>query len=276
MSTEDRKDLSMIREVFDLFDSDGNGIVSSDELKAALTVVDSKLSSEEVSELSDAIDLDGNGMIDFDEFRVMMNCEDPTESSLDEPHEGVIEDEFLIPVKSSWQLRAQRLVGSEWFSRVVIGCIALNTITMSMEHEGQPDTLGDVIEAVNAALAFVFLLEVLLRIFSIGTLEFFLNGYDTMDFAVVMMGVVEVFLVSSHFAVLRAFRLLRLFKLGRYLPTIQKQLGIMLRTLDSVVTFLFLLFLFVFIFAIMGMHLFGGRMRSIDDDSVVPRHNFDG
>ena len=280
MTAEELHDVQMIREVFDLFDGNRDGTVSVDELKTALAALDNQLSKEELKELCNTIDADGNGYIDFEEFRALMSCETETIPDSERISQGssttipITDDDG--PSLKGWQLRVQRLVATRWFSMIVIGCIFLNTVTMSLEHHGQPHELGVTIETVNSVLAFVFLVEVVLRIFSTGPLPFFLDGYDTIDFVIVIMGVVEVFLSSSHFAVLRAFRLLRLFKLARYMSTIQKQLTVMLRTLDSVVTFLILLFLFVFILAIMGMHLFGGRLGVEGDMSEIPRHNFDG
>ena len=73
-------------------------------------------------------------------------------------------------------------------------------------------------------------------------------------------------------SVLRTFRLMRIFKLVRFLPTLQKQIHVMLETLDSVMTFLGLLTIFIFTSSILGMHLFGGKMV-FEGESV--RHNFD-
>ena len=53
---------------------------------------------------------------------------------------------------------------------------------------------------------------------------------------------------AGGLSVLRTFRLLRILKLVRFLPALQYQLKVMLRTLDNVPTFLALLVLFIFIF----------------------------
>ena len=74
-------------------------------------------------------------------------------------------------------------------------------------------------------------------------------------------------------SVLRTFRLMRIFKLVRFLPSLQTQISVMMKTMDSVVTFLGLLAIFLFTSAILGMHLFGGKMIQEDGKSV--RHNFD-
>ncbi len=77
---------------------------------------------------------------------------------------------------------------------------------------------------------------------------------------------------ESGVSVLRTFRLMRIFKLIRFLPSLQKQVTVMVKTLDSVVTFLALLIVFIFTVSILGMHLFGAK---IIFDGVPVRHNFD-
>ena len=62
---------------------------------------------------------------------------------------------------------------------------------------------------------------------------------------------------ESGFSVIRAFRLVRLVKLIRFLPSLQRQMLIMMKTIDNVASFFLLVSLFLFIFAIMGMSLFG-------------------
>jgi len=53
---------------------------------------------------------------------------------------------------------------------------------------------------------------------------------------------------GSGLSVLRTFRLLRILKLVRFMPALQRQLIVMLRTMDNVATFFALLLLFMFIF----------------------------
>ena len=79
---------------------------------------------------------------------------------------------------------------------------------------------------------------------------------------------------SVSLSVFRSVRLLRIFKLVR---PVRVQVLVILRTMSSVVTFLGLLFLFIFAFAILGMNLFGDRLKFKDDqDKLVPvRSNFD-
>ena len=53
---------------------------------------------------------------------------------------------------------------------------------------------------------------------------------------------------GTGLSVLRTFRLFRILKLVRFFPGLQRQLVVMLRTMDNVVVFFGLLSLFIFIF----------------------------
>lgn len=82
---------------------------------------------------------------------------------------------------------------------------------------------------------------------------------------------------SSGLTVLRTFRLLRIFKAFRFIPTLKRQVVVMIRTLNNVATFCCLLLLFIFIFSTLGMHLFGCQFFDVDQDGqkVFHRKNFD-
>lgn len=49
-------------------------------------------------------------------------------------------------------------------------------------------------------------------------------------------------------SVLRTFRLMRVLKLVRFMPALQRQLVVLMKTMDNVATFCMLLMLFIFIF----------------------------
>lgn len=61
-----------LREAFAVFDKDGNGMISAEELKSALLNLGEKLEDHEVKAMIMAADRDGNGQIDYEEFIAMM------------------------------------------------------------------------------------------------------------------------------------------------------------------------------------------------------------
>jgi calmodulin len=59
-------------EAFKVFDSDGNGMISSDELRQIMANLGEKLTNEEVEEMVKEADIDGDGQINYEEFVRMM------------------------------------------------------------------------------------------------------------------------------------------------------------------------------------------------------------
>lgn len=61
-----------LKEVFAVFDKDGDGYISVDELKQALNNLGERLTNEELKAMMEAADEDGDGRINFAEFNSMM------------------------------------------------------------------------------------------------------------------------------------------------------------------------------------------------------------
>ena len=64
-----------VKEAFRVFDRDGNGFISADELRYVMTNLGEKLSDEEVMEMIREADIDGDDQINYEEFVTMMTSE---------------------------------------------------------------------------------------------------------------------------------------------------------------------------------------------------------
>ncbi|KAH7963312.1 hypothetical protein HPB52_020535 [Rhipicephalus sanguineus] len=73
--------LAVLREVFALFDKDGNGEISPDELGVVMRACGQNPTQAEIEEMIAKADTDGNGTISFPEFVAMMR-EPPTEETI--------------------------------------------------------------------------------------------------------------------------------------------------------------------------------------------------
>ncbi|CAF0714227.1 unnamed protein product [Adineta steineri] len=65
---DERKQL---REIFNSFDTDGNGLIDSEDLRLAMRVLtngndDMKLTKEEINEMIALVDIDKDGRLSFD------------------------------------------------------------------------------------------------------------------------------------------------------------------------------------------------------------------
>ena len=65
-------ELAEFKEVFSMFDRDGDGTIDSAELKAVMVGLGTNPSDQEVADLIEKVDIDRNGTIDFSEFCTMM------------------------------------------------------------------------------------------------------------------------------------------------------------------------------------------------------------
>ena len=68
--TEDQK--NEFKDVFSLFDKDGDGTVSTKELGVVMRALGQNPTDAEVTEMIKEVDIDGNGEVDFDEFCGLM------------------------------------------------------------------------------------------------------------------------------------------------------------------------------------------------------------
>lgn len=274
-------ELKMLRAVFNLFDEDGNGTISLSEFKTALQTIDGQFSDSDVRNLINNFDVNGDGSVDFEEFRSIMMRTQPTSEDIDT---CVTEPVFTVHVPASsnacdgkeiaatCSLRRiiRRVMEHRWTLRVIMLAIVTNVALLSAEHVDQPDTFTSTVEALNTFLAVIFFMELIGNLVSFGISEFMVDGLNAFDATIVIIGVIEALSATKQLVILRLFRLLRIGKLLRYLPTIQRQLTVMIRTLSSVMGFMVLMFLFVFVFAILGMNIFAGRLPA------EARINFDG
>jgi len=61
-----------IKEAFDLFDSEGNGVIDAKELKVAMRALGFEPKKEEVKKILAEIDRSGEGVIKYEEFLEVM------------------------------------------------------------------------------------------------------------------------------------------------------------------------------------------------------------
>lgn len=57
-----------LRETFEHYDEDGNGLIDIDEFATMMEALEAGMSRQEIEIGFEFIDRDGNGLIDFDEF----------------------------------------------------------------------------------------------------------------------------------------------------------------------------------------------------------------
>ncbi|GLT63556.1 hypothetical protein SLA2020_361140 [Shorea laevis] len=67
-----------LRDAFDLYDQDKNGLISTSELHLVLNRLGMKCSEEDCARMIQSVDSDGDGSVNFEEFQKMMSASNNT------------------------------------------------------------------------------------------------------------------------------------------------------------------------------------------------------
>ncbi|KAI0979940.1 hypothetical protein GJ496_006815 [Pomphorhynchus laevis] len=70
----DGETLASYRETFDLFDLDGNGRITLDEISTLISSLGYSVSRQHVKNMLGLVDIDGNGVLDFKEFLQLLSA----------------------------------------------------------------------------------------------------------------------------------------------------------------------------------------------------------
>ncbi|XP_004434766.1 PREDICTED: voltage-dependent T-type calcium channel subunit alpha-1G isoform X6 [Ceratotherium simum simum] len=230
------------------------------------------------------VELAGHEMPDSDSEAVYEFTQDAQHSDLRDPHSrrrrSLGLDVEPNSVLAFWRLICdtfRKIVDSKYFGRGIMIAILVNTLSMGIEYHEQPEELTNALEISNIVFTSLFALEMLLKLLVYGPFGYIKNPYNIFDGVIVVISVWEIVgQQGGGLSVLRTFRLMRVLKLVRFLPALQRQLVVLMKTMDNVATFCMLLMLFIFIFSILGMHLFGCKFASERDGDTLPdRKNFD-
>jgi hypothetical protein len=186
----------------------------------------------------------------------------------------------------------------------ILGVIVINTIIMGIDHNCDlclqsycPKFKGS-LEFLNVIFAAIFIGEAAAKIVGLGPWEYFTSLTNLFDFVIVIVSCIEIPTVLQKYKcltqdtgmlmpdeacaaleacdsggggimVLRTFRLVRIVKLLRVFPDIQKQVKIVVGILGSVAALIALILIFLLIFCILGMNVFGGTTVAEWDPSSV-------
>ena len=100
----------------------------------------------------------------------------------------------------------------------------LNTLCMASEYYDQPDWLTSLHQIANYIFTAAFTMEMLIKMFGYGFFKYFDDNFNTFDCFVVLMSYLDIALSQTNLnlGIIKAFRLLRIFKLIKEWEKFQK------------------------------------------------------
>ncbi|XP_026677370.1 voltage-dependent calcium channel type A subunit alpha-1 [Diaphorina citri] len=125
-----------------------------------------------------------------------------------------------------------------WF---VIVLVFFNTLCVAVAHNGQPKWLDNFLYYAEFAFLGLFMLEMFIKMYALGPRIYFDSAFNRFDFFVVCGSIFEVIwseVKSGSFglSVLRALRLLRIFKVTKYWSSLRNLVISLLNSMRSIIS----------------------------------------
>jgi len=140
------------------------------------------------------------------------------------------------------------------FETVILVLVIVNSALMATEHFQQPDSWTSMLEVMNLAFTLVFAAEASVKLIGIGPRSYFDDGWNVMDFGIVIGCLVMIPLDGIvNLQALRPFRLLMIFRMVKRAKGIRLMVCTLLMSLPALFNVACLLGLAFFIYAVLGM-----------------------
>jgi voltage-gated sodium channel len=150
--------------------------------------------------------------------------------------------------------KLKSLIESRKFERVVTLLILVNAVTLGLETVPEAmATFGDLLVIVDRLLLLAFTLELAAR-FLVYRGRFFHDPWRVFDFLVVGIAWLP---ATGNLSVLRALRILRVFRMAGMIPSLRRVVGGLVAALPGMGSIMLLLVLVFYVFSVMATKLFG-------------------
>lgn len=179
-----------------------------------------------------------------------------------------------IPGVIRWSNRVEELVEHHLFTQTVIYLIVLNTFVLASEHYDMPSWLQKLSDIMNLIFTFIFAAEMVLKLFGLGLNKYISDNFNIFDGVIVIISIIELVVgeESSGLSVLRAFRLLRVFKIIKSWTSLRILLATVLESLGAITNLGMLTILYIFIFALLAKQFYSEQL--VDDSGEPSRYSF--
>ncbi|KXZ54859.1 hypothetical protein GPECTOR_4g931 [Gonium pectorale] len=178
-----------------------------------------------------------------------------------------------------WRLLVYRLVQGPAFERMLLGVIAVNVTVLAATWYGEPQEVTEWQTRLSVAFTAIYALEAALKLFGLGRRRYFKDRWNRFDFALLVVGLVDVALSALHWGFLRILRifrpqqLLNVVRLVRRSKDIRSLFQALVMSLPAFGNVGSLIGLFLFMYAYVGVILFG-RVVHNDNRPINDSANF--
>lgn len=148
----------------------------------------------------------------------------------------------------------QKVIESTWFVNLIIAVIVINAVTLGLQTSaGMNERFGVWLDWLDTIALGIFVFELLLKMF-VYRLRFVRDGWNIFDSAIVGIALLP---ASGGLSVLRALRILRVFRLISVVPSMRKVVDGLMRAIPGMGSVVALLSVVFYVGAVLATSLFG-------------------
>ena len=170
--------------------------------------------------------------------------------------------------------KIESLVEHPMFEKMIIILILFNTFFLAIEYYESAEWIETASTAANLFFTIIFGLEMILKLLGFGFKKYVADNFNIFDCFIVLMSYVELCMPGedSSLSVLRAFRLLRIFKIIKSWDQLRILLSTVLDSLTAITNLGVLIILYLFISALLTKQFYTGDLY--DMDGKLSRYSF--
>ena len=191
------------------------------------------------------------------------------------PSDGSTHGDFAAASEDDppWRSRLRSAMLSSALGHASTVLILFNLLLMCLPYADQPPEWGALIEGLSSAVTWIFIVEMALKLLSLGCAGYWDDGWNKLDGSIVSLSVVEMIVTALlagngvNVSFLRMLRLLRLLRLLKAWPGLFKIVMAFARAVPQIANLFLLMVLVMAIFSLLGMQVTGYR-------SPCPRHPY--
>ena len=168
------------------------------------------------------------------------------------------------------------IICTHWmFTLAITLLIVANTFALAMDSYPRNLEREQIANALNDIFSWCFVAEMIIKLIGLGFKEYTRDSFNIFDAILVIVSLVDFVLLQipeisggtgGALSAFRGVRLLRVFKLARSWTSFRQLLSTMVKTMKEIIPFSSLLGICMFIFTLLGMELFGHKVRFNEDE----------
>lgn len=150
--------------------------------------------------------------------------------------------------------KIKTMIESAWFQNAIMAVIVMNAVVIGLETSaGVMASVGPILVILDQIAITIFVIEILLKLL-VYRASFFRSGWNIFDFVIVSVALLP---LGGNFAILRALRIVRAFRLISAMPKMRQVVQGLLSAIPSMGSVILLLSLIFYVAAVMATKLFG-------------------